>query len=1416
MNLSELENHEDYVAIVGMAGEFPGADSVEQFWHNLIAGTCSITPLTLDKVNPDPLRNIDPDSPNFVPVSAGLRGASEFDADFFDFSAREAEITDPQHRRFLTCAWRALEDAAIDCDRFDGLIGVAAGGALSCYIMNCLSHKEIVAASGFEAIGIGNNLDFLPTQLSYKLNLQGPSYAIQTACSTSLVAVHSACQMLLAHECDLALAGATCISVPQHSGYLHQEGGILSPDGVCRTFDEEANGTVFGSGIGVVVLQRLDEAITSNSRIHAVIRGSAINNDGRQKIGFTAPGMEGQSRVIVESLAVAGVEAESISLVEAHGTGTRMGDPVEVAALTQAFRSSSTAKQFCALSSVKPNVGHLDAAAGMAGLIKTIMSLKHRMLPPSINVKKINSDLDIENSPFYINTRPTPWETGERPRRAGVSAMGIGGTNAHIIVEEWCDDRPRRRYDNERVVVMPLSAKDEKSLATLRMELAGFMYDHPDICAADAAYTFAVGRRSFSCRQTLVLPADLHGEALGLQIAEGEMSATFTEAAPLLRVAFSHRPAIQAAQCRQLWQEQPLFARTLNETAALLGLTASQGEIPLLDSRPDGLSEAQADALLSFILQLGLYRLWNAWGIQPDGLCASGVGEPLAAYIAQIISLPAALALVCRRFAVEQSALPQVLMAAEPVNTLPAAVAIYFSERDEWLQAGSVVDDRWIQRLASGGMPSDSGKTDLPADAVTLAVGRPATDGADQSLLETAGELWRQGVAIDWLAYYQQWDCRRVGLPGYPLAKKSYWLDYQVPAEPVKETAATVRQTDPAKWFWQHSWRRCLIANQQTATGAAPWLMFIHAGEASEQLADALEQCGQPLIRVYAGEKFERRSASCYVVVPDAVESYRQLINQLDSPENLSTILHCWTMNSAAAEPATAMTQGFYSGLTLLQTLAAETARRIQVWWLTDSAFRVVGNETLSLYLALVNGLNRVVTQESGRLISRQLDLHLAEGADTTCQARAIISEVLQQPNETVIALRHGQRWVFAAEPLMLAEETSAEHASDGVYVITGGLGQFGLAAARYFVGRYPQARVILTSRANGEIYQEANASRDDITEARFTALEALRGDGAQIEIEQTDAGDAEQLAALLGRVRARYGKITGIVHAAGLIGEQTHLSFIESDRQHCERMFRAKVSGTQALIDQLADQPVDFVMLVSSLSPLLGGLGLTAYAAANSFMDSCATALNGHSATHWISVNWEGWIRQGGAAHYDELGTEFQRLSLNDEEIGWCIEKILADSALSNVIVSTASLPDRMQRWSTHSGMADITGTAKDDVSVSCASGDAGAIILEMARQLLGDPQLQLDDDLFQKGADSLSGIQLIARIRDVFSVDLPMQTLFDKPTVASLARSIATSDEDEELLSLVEKLEAMDEEEANALSQQAKDGQSARWIEI
>ncbi|RMF30773.1 MAG: polyketide synthase, partial [Chloroflexi bacterium] len=415
------------IAIIGMAGRFPGARNLDEFWQNLRDGVESITFFTDEEaiaagVDPALVKN-----PHYVKANGVLEDVELFDAAFFGFNPREAEIMDPQHRLFLECAWEALENAGYDPETFDGLIGVYAGASLSTYLLfHLLPNREVVESVHSDQIAIGNGRDYLPTRVSYKLNLRGPSVNVQTACSTSLVAVHLACQALLNYECDIALAGGVSVDVPQKRGYLYLEGGISSPDGHCRAFDARAQGTVGGNGVGIVVLKRLEDALADGDTIHAVIKGSAINNDGSLKVGYTAPSVEGQAEVIATAQALAGVDPETITYIEAHGTGTALGDPIEIAALTQVFRAGTQARGFCAIGSVKTNIGHLDAAAGVAGLIKTVLALKHRMIPPSLNFERPNPQIDFEHSPFYVNTRLREWEPPAEgiPRRAGVSSFG--------------------------------------------------------------------------------------------------------------------------------------------------------------------------------------------------------------------------------------------------------------------------------------------------------------------------------------------------------------------------------------------------------------------------------------------------------------------------------------------------------------------------------------------------------------------------------------------------------------------------------------------------------------------------------------------------------------------------------------------------------------------------------------------------------------------------------------------------------------------------------------------------------------------------------------------------------------------------------------------------------------------------------
>ena len=452
------------IAIIGMNCRFPGIKGTNEFWMKLEEGKETTSFFTDEEllssgVYPELLNN-----PNYVKAGALLDEVDMFDAQFFSYTPRQAEITDPQQRIFLECAHEILETSGYRSDSNSKRIGVFAGSGISQYFLqHLLSNRILLETIDINQITNSNDKDFLSTQVSYKLNLKGPSINVQTACSTSLVAVHSACQSLLNGECDIALAGGVSIGNLTPSGYLYTEGGILSADGHCRTFDKEANGMALGSGVAMVLLKRLGDALDDGDNIEAVIKGSAINNDGSLKVGFTAPSVEGQTEVIRMAQQTAGISAETISYIEAHGTGTKLGDPIEIKALTQAFREDTEDKGYCAIGSVKTNIGHTDTAAGVAGLIKTVLALKHKQIPPSLHFKEPNPEIDFENSPFYVNTELTEWKTNGNPRIAGVSSFGIGGTNAHVIVEE-APNLPEIERKARGFQILTLSAKTESAL----------------------------------------------------------------------------------------------------------------------------------------------------------------------------------------------------------------------------------------------------------------------------------------------------------------------------------------------------------------------------------------------------------------------------------------------------------------------------------------------------------------------------------------------------------------------------------------------------------------------------------------------------------------------------------------------------------------------------------------------------------------------------------------------------------------------------------------------------------------------------------------------------------------------------------------------------------------------------------------
>jgi acyl transferase domain-containing protein/acyl carrier protein len=664
--------HPDSIAIIGMAGHFPGARNIEEFWENLVNGTESITVFTDEELLAAGVTKAELSDPNYVKAAPILEQMEWFDAPFFGFTPREAEVRDPQHRLFLQTSYEALEHAGYDPARFPGAIGVYGGVNTNRYAwFNLRKNPAVQKAVGNVAIETGNNADYLSTIVSYKLNLRGPSLSVATACSTSLVAIHLACQSLRQGECDMALAGGVEIELPHRAGYMSYEGGIFSEDGHCRAFDAKARGTVFGSGAGVVALKRIEDAIADGDRILALIRGSAINNDGSSKVGFTAPGVEGQVQVVDEAYGVAGVDPATVSYLEAHATATSIGDPIEVTALSRVFQKYTQAKQYCAIGSVKTNVGHLGPAAGVTGLIKTVLAMNAGLIPPSLHFEEPNPKIDFANSPFYVNVGLAPW-SGPSPKRAGVSSFGIGGTNAHAVVEEAPAvdaSGPSRPWQ-----LLLLSAKTATALESATANLAQHLEQHPDLDLADVSYTLQLGRGVFPHRRALVCESNEDAwTALRAKDAKRVLTSNDPKARPVAFM-FPGQGAQHVDMARGLYEAEPAFAETVDRCATILepelGLDLRSVLFPAdegKDVATDLLNQTWITQPALFVVEYALATLWMQWGISPQAMIGHSIGEYVAACLSGVFSLEAALTLVAARGRLMQS-LPAGAMLAIPLS----------------------------------------------------------------------------------------------------------------------------------------------------------------------------------------------------------------------------------------------------------------------------------------------------------------------------------------------------------------------------------------------------------------------------------------------------------------------------------------------------------------------------------------------------------------------------------------------------------------------------------------------------------------------------------------------------------------------------------------------------------------------------
>jgi amino acid adenylation domain-containing protein len=832
------DNNSESIAVVGMSCRLPGARNIAEYWKNIASGVESIRDLDTEEFHPDWL-----DRSNYVKRNSPLDDVDKIDADFFEMTAREATRTAPSHRMLLMCSQEALDDACYVAKMYHGDIGVYVGANKCDEWQRRLYLDSSAVDEGFAEqlqLYIAGDSDYSATRLSYKLNLTGPSISISCACSTALVAISQACKALLAYDCDMALAGGSCVVVPSCNGYLYENGGMLSLDGHCRAFDSRASGTVFGNGAGVVLLKRLEDALEDRDSIYAVVKGTAVSNDGADKVGYTAPSVSGQSRAISTALAFSGVDPKTIGYIEAHGMGTPLGDPIEVEALSKVYGANNPKTNYCALGTVKGNVGHLGIASGIAGFIKTVLALKHRQIPPTLHYQQPNPEIDFEHSPFFVNTELRPWNEKDIVRRAAVNCFGVGGTNAHVILEEA--PAIETESSSRRAQLIVLSARSKTSLSQMAHALADRMQHDAKLSLADVCYSLKMGRCSFPYRRWWV--SDRRDLAITALRSDG-VNECFVDrqnqvTSPALIFFFPGRvsPAVNTAQ---LYRDEKVFRDSLDQCADIVSpllqldlrkvLYAQDGE----QRGNDVFSQqSQTSLVLLFSVEYALSCLWQSWGIRPTRMIGQGVGEYVAACVSEVFDLKTGLTLAATYGGVLQTTasataknntiLPRVNLSAPRIAFLSqltghwisdsmAQDPAYWSKQTEHEIDIKLMFEILAQDELSLLLEVAPGQTlfnhlrefqhqssvkvfstcSLPDQLVNKAVKEQVY------MLGSLGQLWSAGVQPDWNRFYSHEQRLRVSLPSYPFDSKRYWLDGSAPTTNDNKNATSHTEALPVE-----------------------------------------------------------------------------------------------------------------------------------------------------------------------------------------------------------------------------------------------------------------------------------------------------------------------------------------------------------------------------------------------------------------------------------------------------------------------------------------------------------------------------------------------------------------------------------------------------------------------------------------
>lgn len=1484
------------IAVIGMACRFPGASDLAGFWNNLKDGVESITFFSDEELLAAGVDEALVKHPDYVPAKGVLDRADWFDNQFFEYTPREAALLDPQIRIFHEVAWEAIEHAGYNPD-LQGSIGLYAGASPNVFWQVTASLNSMESGTEQFAVGQLANRDYLNTRVSYKLNLQGPSVSVNTACSTSLAAIHMASRALLTGECRIALAGGVSISTPQKDGYLYAEGMILSPDGHCRPFDASAQGSVPGEGAGVVVLKPLKAALADGDTIYAVIKGSASNNDGVRKVGYTAPSIEGQAEVIRAAHRISRVEPETISYIEAHGTGTVMGDPIELEALKAAFGSKG--RHGIKIGSVKSNFGHLDAAAGVAGFIKTVLSLQNRQLPPSLHFQQPNPRTDLEKGAFVVNAQLNEWKVEDAPLRAGVSSFGIGGTNVHVLLEEapQAESSPAQRSQQ----ILLLSAMTPSALEKQTENLLTFFKQNPQVSLADVAYTLKLGRREMKHRRSLVVssvedavrelellvnPSDQRARA-HLAVAQDQ---------PPVYFLFPGQGSQYVQMGRELYEREPFFRDQLNECLnklqALTGEDFSRilypGESEIEVSK--GLiSQTQYAQPLIFAFEYSLAKLLMHWGVRPSAMVGYSFGEYAAACIAGVFTLDDALKLIVARGKLMQSVpagsmlsvpmteqdlqpllTPDVTLAVDNGNSCIVAGSTQAIEAFEtkmkehrllcmrvnsplaghsllmdgilgdfekvvrsvtfhkpqmpyisdisggWITVGEATSvEYWVRHMRDTVRFADGVKELLKqSNALLIEVGPgrdlsvltrrflkpestqqvfdlvriPARDVSDHYyFLHKLAGIWANGIKLNWTAYYDGEKRMRIALPTYPFEQRHFLANVPHPMQVFQatrmglsgEVAATVETGKKPVRYHIPSWKRSLQSTVDTTP--ATWWFFEDGLGLGERLITVLKAEGHQVVRIRTGETYQRASDTI-TLNPTQSTQYEQLVADLQADGLLANrIVHLWNYDrSVEEEPSITrmedlLARGFYSLLYLTQALGkhrVETPVTLSV--ISSFMQDVQGDDLQDPEKAALLGPVKVIPLEYPNITCTSIDLRVPDNQGLEVkQVRQLLDEVRSEGKDPIVAYRGGHRLVQTFEEVDVEQGATAlpRVRENGVYLITGGLGDMGLAFAEELASAAPVKLVLLGRTAPSVDKQEF--------------LRQLEANGSEVLILQADITDRAQLEAVMEQVRSRFTTLHGVVHAAGLAdGAMIQRRTVENT----DNILAPKMRGSLLLHEVLRGMELDFFLLCSSMASVQGGFGQVAYSAANAFLDAFAHYKMARENSVTLSVNWDRWRNVGIARSVEDLHHQLTGEELEggitraegQEAFAKLLETAVAQIAVTietpQLTVPKGELTDDiLQEGVTVAAEMHVRPDLSTDYVAP--ADEIEQRLAHLWQQFFGLDRIGRLDDFLELGGDSLKAIIVISKIQKEFGVRLPVAGFFESPTLAGVSERIKES---------------------------------------